>query len=190
MLAPECSYTEAERATLLNVARESIEQGLKSGRSLPVRLHDYSEALQRCQASFVTLEKSGQLRGCIGTLEAYRSLVEDVAEHAYAAAFRDPRFPPVSPQELPLLDIHISVLTPASPLTFTSERDLLAQLVPGRDGLILQYPGHRATFLPSVWETLPGPGDFLNHLKAKAGLPIDFWSDQLTFQRYTTIAIP
>lgn len=93
MRQPEAQYSDLERATLLGLARESIEYGLRSGRSLPVQLTDYSPALQARQASFVTLEKAGQLRGCIGSLEAYRPLVEDVAEHAYAAAFRDPRFP-------------------------------------------------------------------------------------------------
>jgi AmmeMemoRadiSam system protein A len=128
----------------------------------------------------------GELRGCIGSLEAYRPLVEDVAHNAYAAAFSDPRFTPLSETELIDVEFHISVLTPAAPMHFESEADLLSQLRPGIDGLVLEDAGHRGTFLPSVWESLPDAAQFLQHLKMKAGLPADYWSDNLKVSRYTS----
>jgi AmmeMemoRadiSam system protein A len=112
--------------------------------------------------------------------------VQDVADHAFAAAFEDPRFLPVQKEELPELQIHISVLSPSEPLHFSSEEELLAQLRPGVDGLILHLGQRRATFLPAVWKSLPDPYTFLVQLKQKAGLPIDFWSDELQVERYTT----
>ena len=111
--------------------------------------------------------------------------MEDVAENAFAAAFRDPRFPPLRPDEYPRLEYHISILNPPEPMTVTSEADLLQQLRPGVDGLVLIEGARRATFLPSVWEQLPDPRQFLAHLKMKAGLPADYWSDSLRFERYT-----
>lgn len=135
--------------------------------------------------TFVTLMKRGQLRGCIGCLEPRRSLPEDVANNAQAAAFQDSRFPPLEAEEFPDIRIEISRLSPATPLRFKDEADAMAQLQPGRDGLILSLRGHSATFLPQVWEQLPTPRDFLSHLKRKAGLPSDYWSDQLQLARYT-----
>jgi AmmeMemoRadiSam system protein A len=137
-------------------------------------------------STFVTLHLDGQLRGCIGSLEAHRPLAEDVAANAFAAAFRDPRFPPVSRAEAARLALEISVLSPAEPMHFRSEADLLAQLRPGIDGLILSDLGRRGTFLPSVWSQLPAARDFLVHLKHKAGLPADHWSATLSVERYTT----
>ena len=142
--------------------------------------------LQQIRATFVTLEIDGELRGCIGTLEAHQALVNDVAYNAHAAAFSDPRFFPLSEKEYPRLDIHISILTPAEPMRFSSENDLIAQLRPGVDGLILQDGNHRGTFLPSVWEQLPEAKQFFTHLKRKAGLPMDYWTDSLQVYRYTT----
>jgi len=116
--------------------------------------------------------------------------VEDVAENAFAAAFRDPRFPAISSSELADLDLHISILSPAEAMHFDSEQSLLAQLKPGLDGLILQDGYHRGTFLPSVWEQLPDAAEFLRNLKQKAGLPSDYWSDHLKISRYSTEMIP
>ncbi len=183
---PPARLGPAERAILLEVARDSIRNGLQTGRPLRVRVEDYPEILREPGASFVTLHRDGRLRGCIGTLEAWRPLVQDVAENAFAAAFRDPRFMPLRPEELDDLHIHISVLGPPEALQFDSEEELLAQLRPGRDGLILQDGGHKGTFLPSVWEELPDPRQFLTHLKVKAGLPPDHWSDSLRVWRYGT----
>jgi hypothetical protein len=180
------SLAAEDRATLLRVAHRSIEQGLQQGRALLPDPTDYAASLSPLRATFVTLEIAGRLRGCIGTLEARAPLVVDVAEHAFAAAFEDPRFPPVDRDELPQLAIHISILSPAAPIVFQDERHLLTQLRPGIDGLILRFGQRRATFLPSVWESLSEPVDFLSHLKQKAGLPPDFWADGVEVERYTT----
>ncbi len=178
-------HSPEERRILLDVAAASIRHGLETGRPLSIRLEEYPESLREPGAAFVTLNLDGQLRGCIGSLEARRPLVEDVAENAFAAAFRDPRFPPLRPEEYPRLEYHISILSPPEPMTVTSEADLLQQLRPGVDGLVLIEGARRATFLPSVWEQLPDPRQFLAHLKMKAGLPADYWSDSLRFERYT-----
>ncbi len=175
-----------ERETLLRIARQSIEHGLHDGRPLPVNPEDFPAPLRTPRATFVTLEIATKLRGCIGTLEARESLVRDVAEHAFAAAFEDPRFPPLNSEEFPRLDIHISVLSPREGMKFASENDLLAQLRPGIDGLLIRLGQRRATFLPSVWDSLPEPHQFLAHLKQKAGLAADFWSDAIEAERYVT----
>ncbi len=177
---------ERERATLLRVARDSIARGLQAGEPLRVRVTDYPAALQALRASFVTLHTGQELRGCIGHLEAVQPLVEDVAENAFSAAFRDPRFPALGPAELGSLRIHISVLTEPEPLPCASEAELLTRLRPGRDGLILEAGARRGTFLPSVWESLPRPQEFLRHLKLKAGLPPDRWPAQMRVYRYET----
>ena len=182
------SLSNEDRQTLINVAKHTIKFGLPSaGRDkLSLNPLDYSEVLQQKRATFVTLQINGELRGCIGTLEAYQPLVSDVAKNAQAAAFSDPRFFPLSSKEYNNVDIHISILSPAAPLSFGSEGELISQLQPGIDGLILQEGFNKGTFLPSVWETLPSPQQFLAHLKLKAGLPQDYWSDTLQVYRYTT----
>lgn len=182
--------SEHEKNTLLDIARESIAYGLKQGKPLPLNLSDYSTLLQQPAATFVTLQRFHQLRGCIGTLQAHQPLIQDVAEHAFAAAFRDGRFPPVAASEVPDLDIHISILTPATPMSFMSEDDLIGQLQPGSDGLILEEGFHKGTFLPSVWDSLPEARDFLQHLKLKAGLPKSYWSNTVRVSRYRTLSIP
>ena len=174
---------------LLQIARDAIAYGLEHGRAPRIEISGFPEALRETAATFVTLTINGQLRGCIGTLQAYQPLAADVAEHAYAAAFRDPRFPALRANELAQLEIHISVLTPAEPMQFDSEEDLIRQMQPGEDGLILEDLGRKGTFLPSVWESLPTPKDFLQHLKIKAGLPEDYWSDTLKVYRYRTESI-
>jgi AmmeMemoRadiSam system protein A len=179
-------FTEAERRALLEVARQSIAHGLRTGTALPVRAADYPESLRVVRATFVTLELGGQLRGCIGTLAAHRPLVEDVAELAFAAAFEDPRFPPVDAKESGLLELHLSVLSLPTPMAVTDEADLLRQLRPNVDGLILGEGARRATFLPAVWEDLPDPREFVRHLKAKAGLGANYWSPRMKAERYTT----
>ena len=183
------SLTKHQQTELLAIARESIIHGLKYGTSLSIHLADYRGELIEPRATFVTLTHHQQLRGCIGTLEAIRPLVVDVAEYAFAAAFRDPRFQPLTEPELTGLDLHISMLTPAVALHFISEQDLLSQLRPNIDGLILEEGRHRATFLPSVWETLPAPIQFLDHLKQKAGLPSHYWSKTIKAYRYTAESI-
>jgi AmmeMemoRadiSam system protein A len=168
------------------LARESIEHGLRTGKALKIKLDAYPPEFSEPRASFVTLERRQELRGCIGMLEAVRPLAEDVAENAFSAAFRDRRFPPLAADELSDLELHISILSAPTAIACNSEPDLLSQLRPAIDGLILAEGGHRATFLPAVWESLPSPGQFLRHLKQKAGLPADYWSDSINFYRYTT----
>ncbi len=186
MASSESRFNEAQRSILRDIARASIKEGLTHGHALRVDPATYDEALQQPGACFVTLHLHDQLRGCIGSLEAYRPLLEDVADNAYGAAFRDPRFVPLGAAEFDDLDIHLSVLSPATPMAFTSEADLLAQIRPEVDGLVLEDRGHRGTFLPSVWEQLPDREDFWRHLKLKAGLPQDYWSDTVKVSRYTT----
>lgn len=184
----------AQRATLLRIARESIAYGLEHGAKLPVDPAAFTPPLCDPRATFVTLHRQDSLRGCIGTLEPMRALVADVAHQAHAAAFHDPRFPALASHELADLVIHISILSPAEPIHCTDEADLICQLRPGADGLILvERHGllgkRKATFLPSVWDTLPDPREFLRHLKVKAGMPADYWSDRIRVWRYTTESV-
>jgi AmmeMemoRadiSam system protein A len=168
-------------ATLLALARASIAQAL----GVPCAESDLATWLQSPGASFVTLTQQGQLRGCIGSLQAHRSLGEDVRANAVAAALRDPRFPALTLSELEHTQVEVSVLSPMQALTFTSEAEAMAQLRPLVDGMVLEYGRHRGTFLPQVWEQLPTPKQFLAHLKNKAGLPTDFWDTSVRLQRYT-----
>ena len=178
-----------DRRTLLDAARAAIAGGLE-GRSASVKdLPARSAALRRHAATFVTLEIGGELRGCIGTLEAFQPLIVDTAENAYSAAFRDPRFAPLAAAEFERLDVHISILGTPEPMTFISEEDLLAQLRPGIDGLILSELGRRGTFLPAVWESVADPREFLGYLKLKAGLPRDYWSSTVQIYRYVTTSV-
>lgn len=176
----------AHRQQLLELAEWAIRRALQEGRCPAVAADEYPEPLRRPRASFVTLKRGGELRGCIGSLEGWRPMVVDVAENACAAALRDPRFPPLSETELDGLSIEISLLTLPEPLTVDSEQDLIDQLEPGRDGLVLREGWRRGTFLPVVWESLPEPHAFLAHLKMKAGLPPDYWSETIEFERYRT----
>ena len=161
---------------LLTSATSSVLHGLSHGAVLPVNSKDYASPLVHDGACFVTLKHGTRLRGCIGSPEAYRPLIVDTVENAYSAAFHDPRFEALTHDELNGLDLSISVLSPPVDMTFESEDDLLGQLRPGVDGLIIQDHGKRALFLPSVWEQLPDPRQFLDHLKNKAGLAGDHWS--------------
>lgn len=169
---------------LLDLAHASIRHGLQHARPLLPRVEELPDELTEIRASFVTLKRHARLRGCIGSLMAHRPLALDVATNAFYAAFRDPRFPPLREAELATLTLHLSLLTRPEPMTFSSEADLLAQLRPGEDGLILEAGDHCGTFLPAVWEELPTPELFLAHLKRKAGLPADYWSSQLRVSRY------
>lgn len=175
---------------LLVIARNAIFRALKKTDAERSGFDGAPDELRQPRATFVTLTLGGRLRGCIGTLEAWRPLIEDVAANARAAAFDDPRFPPLTPAEFKKLEIHISILSPAEELTFSSEADLLRQIRPGTDGLILQAGSRRGTFLPSVWAELPEKELFWAHLKLKAGLPADYWSDRWRVFRYTAECIP
>ncbi len=177
----------SERAQLLQIARNSVHNGLDSSVPL-VSLQDLPQPLRVKRAVFVTLNLRGRLRGCIGSLEASQPLASALAEAAHGAAFRDPRFAPLQAHEMDNISIEISVLSAMEPLPVSSRGELLAALQPERDGLLLKEGQHRATFLPQVWRQLPDREVFLNHLLTKAGLPIGHWSASLTFFRYQTLS--
>jgi len=167
--------------TLLTLARNAIAGhfGLEQNPTVD------APELQKPGATFVTLTQHGKLRGCIGSLEAWRPLAQDVRENALAAAFRDPRFNALRADELPTTRVEVSLLTPAEPISFTSEADALAQLRPNVDGVIFTAGHRRSTFLPQVWEQLPDPAVFMAHLKQKAGLPASYWGPDVGLERYT-----
>ena len=171
----EEKLTIEEKRLLLKLARQALESGVR-GEILPrLDLASMPARLLEQGASFVTLTIGGNLRGCIGALQAYQPLAEDVREHAVAAALQDFRFPNVQPDELPNIEIEISRLTPPVPLSYDTPEDLLARLRPGVDGVLLSNGSRRATFLPQVWEKLPDPAEFLGNLCYKMGAPFDLW---------------
>lgn len=175
---------KAEQEILLKIAREALKKSVR-GKPLPeVNLETLPPSLQEDGASFVTLTKSGRLRGCIGTLQAYQPLAIDVQEHAVAAALQDFRFPNVKPAELGQINVEVSVLSPRSPLQYENSQDLLNQLRPKIDGVVLQDGHRKATFLPQVWEKIPDPELFLSQLCVKMGAPGDLWRNK-PLQVYT-----
>ncbi len=169
---------------LLQVAKQSIEYGFNN-KLIAINLDEHPLELHKQTATFVTLEINGNLRGCIGTLIPIRPLIMDIAYHAYAAAFSDPRFAKVCPDEFHKLEVYISLLSIPEFIYFDSEEDLIQQLRPKIDGLILTDGVHKGTFLPSVWDSLNQPSEFLRYLKQKAGLTPDYWSNKITIERYT-----
>jgi AmmeMemoRadiSam system protein A len=165
-----------EKQTLLRLAREALECAVYSRKLPRLEQSGLTPALLAMGASFVTLTKRGDLRGCLGALEPYQPLADDVREHAIAAALQDFRFPPVQETELAEICIEVSRLTPPRALEYTAPEELPTLLHPGVDGVTLNDgPWRRATFLPQVWEKLPDPGAFLDHLCEKMGLPADTW---------------
>lgn len=168
-------------AMLVPLARAAI--ALELGRTHPAR--EDAGWLREPGACFVSLHQAEKLRGCVGSLMPQRPLAEDVKANAVAAAFRDPRFKPLSHEEFDLVEVEVSVLSTIEPLAFRDEEDVLARLRPAVDGLIFEYGYHRSTFLPQVWESLREPREFLASLKHKAGLPPDFWNAQVKLSRYT-----
>ncbi|MBN2548202.1 MAG: AmmeMemoRadiSam system protein A [Anaerolineales bacterium] len=167
--------TSEEKMILLQLARQALEDAVKGKALAPVDDERLSPRLRQPGASFVTLTLGGDLRGCIGALEPFQSLVEDVREHAMAAGLQDFRFPPVQPEELAHISIEVSRLTMPEELPYDSADDLLSKLRPHVDGVILRDGFHRATFLPQVWEKIPEPAVFLSHLCQKMGAPADLW---------------
>jgi AmmeMemoRadiSam system protein A len=166
---------------LLTIARAAIAETF----DLAYQANEDATWLQDKAACFITLMQRDQLRGCIGTLEAHRALLEDVKYNAKAAAFHDTRFSPLTREELDSTEIEISLLSAMTPLNFLNEQEALAQLAPGIDGVVFEYGNHRSTFLPQVWEQLPVTDDFIAHLKIKAGLAEDFWADGIKLSTYT-----
>ena len=177
---PPASETDDPGPALLVRARNAIAASLGQ----PTQPEAAHPALARPGATFVTLTQNGALRGCIGSLQAHRALDADVRANAVAAAFSDPRFPPLTLAELPRTRVEVSLLTAPQPISFASEADALRQLRPNVDGVIFSAGAKRSTFLPQVWEQLPDPRQFMAHLKQKAGLPADFWSSEVQLQRY------
>jgi len=169
------SLSQSEKDLLLQNAREAIESAVRKIKPKPLDIKVVPVRLQQWGASFVTLTAAGNLRGCIGTLQPYQPLIDDVREHAAAAALEDYRFPPVQPDELAGIHIEISRLTVPQPLQYSRPEDLLVSLRPRVDGVILRDGLQRATFLPQVWEKIPEPADFLGNLCYKMGAPQDLW---------------
>lgn len=170
---------------LLQIARTAISNALGRALAMPEPTGQAAELLEAPGASFVTLNQRGQLRGCIGSLQAHRPLIQDIRANAVAAALHDPRFAPLTLPELDIITVEVSVLSATQPLSFDSEADALTQLRPGVDGVVFEFGRYRSTFLPQVWEQLPKPRQFMAHLKQKAGLAPDFWAPGVQLQRYT-----
>lgn len=170
----------AERGrVLLDIAREAIASPAE-----PLA-RAWEPWLAERAATFVTLRDSlGSLRGCIGTIDPHRALGADVAHNAFAAAYRDPRFPPLRDGERATTAVEVSVLTPRVPFAVSTEAEAVGRIEPGIDGLVFEYHGQRATFLPQVWENICDPLDFLCELRRKAGLPARFWHADVKLSRY------
>lgn len=168
-------------SVLLAIARESLAAALQLG----AEASRDEPWLRDPGATFITLRARGDLRGCVGTIRPWRSLLEDVRGNSRAAAFFDTRFPPVQAWEYREISLEVSLLSPCEPLEPGCEEEALAQLRPGIDGIVFELGERRSTFLPQVWEQLPDPWDFLANLKRKAGLPPAFWDPEVKLWRYT-----
>jgi len=177
------------RALLLRTAADAIESQLERRAAAGPAEAGLPAELRELRASFVTLTLGGELRGCCGTLEARRALATDVWHNARASAFGDPRFRPLEAWEWGRVDLEVSVLSPLERVAVRSEAELLAELQPGEDGLVIAWRGSRATFLPKVWEQLRDPLEFLGHLKRKAGWAPDFWAEDVEVWRYFTESV-
>jgi len=175
--------------TLLNIAIKAIQHGVETGQPAALGKNRFHDDLQQTGACFITLKKSGQLRGCIGSAEAHRPLIDDITANAFKAAFCDPRFGPVTVDELTDISLSISVLSKQTPMAFKDEADFFQQLRPDIDGLIIQDGPCRALFLPSVWHQLPDSGSFVTQLKIKAGLAPNHWSPDFKAWRFTALEI-
>lgn len=186
--SPCIELSQPQQRQLLGIARQSIEQGHETGAPLVVDLAGLEAALCDPAAVFVTLTLAGELRGCIGSLQARDALARMVANAAFDAAFRDPRFVPVGVDELAQIEIGISVLSEMQSWQPGSREALLRGLIPGTDGLLIEDRGHRATFLPQVWEKITSAEDFVGQLMLKAGLPARHWSSSIELHRYQTLS--
>ena len=170
---------------LLNIARAAIAEVLRAAPYAVSDIREHMSWFSRPGATFVTLTQRGELRGCIGSLQACDPLIDDVSNNAQSAAFRDPRFMPLAIDELDITDIEVSLLSELQALSFSGEADALAQLRPDVDGIVFEYGAYRSTFLPQVWENLSQPQQFLAQLKRKARLPENFWAEDVKLSRYT-----
>ncbi|MBN1287636.1 MAG: AmmeMemoRadiSam system protein A [Anaerolineae bacterium] len=182
-------FTHAEKRQLLEIARAALTAAVNHQAPPTLSLDTLPPALRQPAACFVTLHIDGALRGCTGSLTAQRPLVYEVSRAAIQTAMHDPRFSPVTPEEVPLLDIEISVLTPPEPLPYDSPEDLCNKLRPGIDGVTLRQGNHRATFLPQVWQRIPEPAHFLSFLSRKMGLSANAWRNgKMQVEIYQTLA--
>ena len=181
--------SQDDEIKLLSIAHESVNFGLKYGESLKVDKQKYSATLQTNCGTFTTLRSDGELRGCCGSIEAILPLISAVTYSAYRSAFQDSRFPPLQSSELKGLTISISILSPTEELQFENEEDVMNQINPGVDGLVIEYMDLKGTLLPSVWESIPDKYQFFSMVKQKAGLPEEFWSEDIRVLRYTTHTI-
>lgn len=180
------TLTKPQQNILLTLAWQSIAHGLKNDTPLSINTSDYPAAFAKPCATFVKLTYKHKDYGCVGTLHAVRPLLEDICENAFNAAFSDIHSPVVTEKQLDDIEIHIDLVSPLEPLIFNSEMALAGQLRPNIDGLILEDGSHHASFLPTNWESLHTPIQFLQHLKQKAGLPITYWSKTIQATRFTT----
>ena len=180
---------EKEGARIYRAASQSIGYAIKNGKPPKVDIASFPPALQETRATFITIDKGGRLRGCIGTIQAHQPLIADVVENAYKAAMKDPRFPPLQEDEATDLDISVSLLSPFQEMSFTTKTDFMRQLRPKVDGLIIADQGKRSVFLPQVWESIPETNEFVTRLKQKAGLPADHWSASFQAWRFTAISL-
>jgi AmmeMemoRadiSam system protein A len=186
--SPCIDLSPPQQRQLLGIARQSIEQGLEAVTPLTPDVAGLEPVLREPAAVFVTLTREGELRGCIGSLQARDALAQAVANSAFNAAFRDHRFKPVGAAELELIAIEISVLSKLESWQPNSRESLLRELRPGIDGLLIEDRGHRATFLPQVWEKVASAEEFVGQLMRKAGLPARHWSSSILLHRYRTLS--
>ena len=182
------NLSESEQSELLAIARQSIDSGLTSDTALQLDSNNLADNFLVEFGVFVTLTKSGVLRGCIGALESSLPLAQTVANAAFSSAFRDARFAPLDVTEGSEICIEISVLSELEPLDVSDREDLVEQLSSAQDGFLLEDAGYRATFLPKVWQMVSGPDEFLDQLLVKAGLPIDYWSETICFKRFSAFS--
>ena len=180
---------QREGARIFRAAAQSVGYSIKNGKPPKVDLSSFPAVMHENRATFITINKNGQLRGCIGTIQAHQPLIADVVENAYKAAMKDPRFPPIQEDETAQLELSISLLSRFTEMSFSNEADFLGQLRPKIDGLIIADQGKRSVFLPQVWESIPETTEFVARLKQKAGLPIDHWSDNFQAWRFTAISV-
>ena len=173
--------TDERGEVLLPIARAAIARVL----NVPHKADESAPWLAEPGACFVTLTQFGELRGCIGSLQARQPLLSDVKDNAVSAALRDPRFTPLTIEELDITTVEVSLLSESQEMRVRDEADALAQLRPGVDGIIFEYGRYRSTFLPQVWESLAQPRQFLGMLRRKAGLPDDFWAEDVKLSRYS-----
>jgi len=183
------TFDPQHQGVLLDLTRGALDHAVRNREVLGFESDPDHPWLDDPMATFVTLRSHGELRGCVGSIEAHRSLGSDLCSNAYNAAFEDPRFQPLRLEEFPDILISVSLLSPLKPISFADEADLLHQLRPQQDGLLIEAGYHRGVFLPVVWEQLPDRRTFLEQLKRKAGLPSDFWSPDIQIKRFQALEI-